>query len=188
MPDHPNDESGLGSLSEKKNANPPATGLGSLAQAARGKTLGTARGILIFVGVLTAVVNLAGFFMAEKSAQEAIDMEIKGLPRGNVPPEILAEAKATYIKIIYLISGATVGLGVVFIILGIFIYQIPVVATVLGLVLYLGGNLVFGFLDPATFVKGVIIKILIVVGLVKAVQSAIAYQKEMKSQTPVEGS
>ena len=89
------------------------------------------------------------------------------------------EAKVQVVKVVQLVAGVTMALGVVFIVLGVLVYKIPVVATVLGLVLYVGAAILFGLFDPASLVSGIIIKIFIVIGLVKAVQSAIAYQKEM---------
>jgi hypothetical protein len=51
--------------------------------------------------------------------------------------------------------------------------------TVTALTLYLGGNAVFGVLNPASLGAGWIMKIFIVIALFKAVQAAFAYQKEM---------
>jgi hypothetical protein len=51
-------------------------------------------------------------------------------------------------------------------------------ATALGLILYVGAFAIFAAMDPASIAQGIIIKIIIIVGLVKALQSALAYQKE----------
>ncbi len=59
----------------------------------------------------------------------------------------------------------------------------PVPATVLGLVLYVGCAAVFGYLDPTTLAMGWLVKIIIVVALAKAIQSAVAYQREATAPT-----
>jgi len=71
----------------------------------------------------------------------------------------------------------------VFIGLGLAVYKIPVVATVLGLILYIGANIVFVVLtgNPLVLAQGIVVKILIIIGLFKAVQSAVAYQREQQA-------
>ena len=70
-----------------------------------------------------------------------------------------------------------------FIGLGLAVYKIPVVATVLGLILYIGANIVFVVLtgNPLVLAQGIVVKILIIIGLFKAVQSAVAYQREQQA-------
>ena len=65
--------------------------------------------------------------------------------------------------------------------------QYPVPCTITGLVLYLGANAAFGLMDPTSLARGLIVKIVIIVALFKAVQAAIAYQKEEQqaSLTPM---
>jgi hypothetical protein len=52
---------------------------------------------------------------------------------------------------------------------------------VTGLVLYIAGNLIFGLIEPTSLIRGILIKILIVIAMVKAVSAAIAYQREVSS-------
>ena len=42
----------------------------------------------------------------------------------------------------------------------------------------------YGYLDPETLFKGLIIKVIIIVMLVKALQAAIAYQREVDQSAP----
>jgi hypothetical protein len=81
-----------------------------------------------------------------------------------------------------LVAGGAAALGVIFIVLGVLVYKFPVPCTVAGLILYIVSTLGFAALDPTTLVRGIILKIIIVVGLFKSVQSALAYQAEMKAQ------
>ncbi len=74
--------------------------------------------------------------------------------------------------------GVGAALGMIFVALGILVYQFPVICTVLGLVLYVGSIIGFAIVAPASIAQGIIIKIFITIALAKSVSSAIAYQKD----------
>ena len=74
----------------------------------------------------------------------------------------------------------------VFVFLGISVYVFPVPCTVLGLVLYIGLIALAAVLDPTQIARGIIIKIVIIVAMVKSIGSAVAYQKE-KQQADMNG-
>lgn len=63
-------------------------------------------------------------------------------------------------------------------IFGIIIKRFPVPVTITSLVLYIGAIAVSGLYDPATLAQGVIIKIIVIIALAKAIQTAIAYEKD----------
>jgi hypothetical protein len=169
----------LGSLSQQTSS------LGSLAQAARHKQLKTARWILIIVGVLTVLANLAFFALIVPQVDEEIKKQVNELHRQGLQedPEIVTEVRGKMIRIAQLFQGGAAALGVVFIVLGCLVHKYPVPATVTGMVLYIGGNAVFGYLDPMNLARGWIIKIIIVFVLAKSIQAAIAYQRERASST-----
>jgi len=157
-------------------AMPQLGSLSSLAQSARMKQLKSARMILIFIGVLIAVWGGIGFSQAE----DLIDTEIRNRQmQGYV---IEGDVNQIRVKMARLINGGTVGLGVVFILLGVAVSSFPVPATVLGLVLFLGFNAVFAALVPATLLQWIILKIVFIVCLFKAVHSAIGYQRYEQEQ------
>jgi hypothetical protein len=163
---------------------PSGQGLGSLAQAARGKQLRQARIILLLVGILTVAVQGYYYAAAETEVQSAIDKELASIrARGMVvDPVRVDQFKARTVRSVRLIAGGTVVLGLVFVACGILVKKYPVPTTVTSLVLYVGAVAVFAMMDPDNLKQGVFIKILIVLGLFKAVQAAIAYQKEMRAQ------
>ena len=163
---------------------PVAMGLGSLAQSVRGKEIRNARTILLFVGVLSVLVNGFFFFMAQKNVDEAIEEQIKKLPAGQIAdPDKVAAIRDTAVGSVHLMAGGGMALGVAFLICALLVGQYPVPATITGLVLYLGGNAVFMLMDPTSIGAGILVKILIVAGLFKAVQAAVAYQKEVSGTT-----
>lgn len=162
----------LGTKDELMYEDPAGDGLGSLAQAARLNQLKSARAILIFVGVLWILINgLAGLWAPTIVDKElAAGVEVPGLMREQL------------IRAVQLYSVICVGIGVIYVILGVSVPKYPVPITITALVLFLGCWAVFGMLDPANFVSAWLFKILIVAGLVKAVQAAIAFEKEKRAQ------
>lgn len=142
--------------------------LKSLAQAARGKELNTARYILFGVGILSLVVNIGLFFFFQSQIEDA-------RKRGDVlDPQAIAMFK--------IIVGVSVAISVSYIIFGFLVKTFPVPVTIIALVLYVGDWLVGIALNPATAHQGIIIKIAIVIAMFKAVQAAFAYQKELQRE------
>jgi hypothetical protein len=143
------------------------------------KQLKSARMILIFIGVVTVAMN--AFFYTQ--AEDMVNNEIRNLQmQGFVIEGDVNQIRDQAVKRARLIHGGMVGLGVVFILLGVAVKSFPVPATVLGLVLYLGGTAVFAAINPASLLQGIIIKIFFIVCLFKAVHSAIGYQRYEQEQ------
>jgi hypothetical protein len=158
--------------------------LGSLAQSARQTSLKQARGILIVIGLLTLVLNGIFFANAENEVRQVIDAEKAKLGPGMVvDPAKAKEAEQKLLQMCRLVYGGTAFLGLVFVVLGIAVYKAPVACTVTGLVLYVAGNAVFAAIEPLLLIQGIIVKIIIVVALVKAVQAALAYEREARAAT-----
>jgi hypothetical protein len=149
--------------------------LGSLAQSARGKELNTARSLLLFIGFLTMAVNGFMFANAEKEVDKVIQAELTKAGPGAVVQE---DAKTSILALTRMIYGGTAALGLVFVICGLLIKKYPVPLSLTALTLYLAGNAVFALLNPLSLAAGIVIKVIIIFGLVKAVQAAFAYQKE----------
>ncbi len=141
--------------------------LGSLAQAARSKKLKEARNLLLFIGILTIIVN--GIFMGV----ELNDPKILGLDEHII----------LLVKLIYCVS---IALGLVFVVLGLLVNRFPVPVTILSLVLYLAAMFGFAIFNWATLLQGVIFKIIVIVALAKAIQAALAYEKEERRRSMVE--
>lgn len=157
MSSEPQESSGLGSFgsSEAKGS----SSLGSLGQSARKKKLNQVRWILIGIGALTILLNILDI------------AQIPDLTRQG-------RLTASLAQLCYVVDGAFVVVGVVFVMLGLLVHSHPVPVTILALVLYIGSYFIAGLLFPVLFLQGIIIKIIIVVVLGKAIQTGIAYQKE----------
>jgi hypothetical protein len=157
--------------------------LGSLAQAARSNELKTARGILFVIGALTIVANAIFMGLAKSNVDEQIEQEIANVRAQGmeIDEAKVEEVRTAAYREVMVANAIGIALGVVFVLFGLFVYRKPVPITIAALVLYIGSNAAYGLLDPTMLAKGIIIKILIVVGLFKAVQAAIASEKEMEN-------
>jgi len=162
----------------------PLGKLGSLSQSARLKSLNSAKGILIVIGVLTVIFNGIQIPLARDQIHEAINREVQKLQGQGmiVDQSKVKEAEDTAMRIALLILGGFIALGVLFIVLGLAIKSYPVPITVTSLVLYLAGAAFSFYLDPEFVGFAAIIKIFIVIALVKAIQSAIAYERERRTE------
>lgn len=141
--------------------------LGSLSQSARESSLKGARGILIFVGVLTLLINggLALF------ARQFIESQI---PPGVVADPVLVDELVQSVRV----NGVGFALlGVAFLVGAAKIYAYPVPVTVICLILYIGGAAIDIMADP-TAIGRQWLKIIFIIALAKAVGTAMAYERE----------
>lgn len=162
-------DNGLSSLSN----------LGSLAQSAREKQLKVARNILIGIGIVVLLLNIFRITNTKNETEQVVQEQIKVLHAQGMQADqtSVEEFRTRVSRICYLIYGSFAFLGVVYVILGLLVRAFPVPATVLGLVLYIGSTAILGFINPILLLTGWFWKILIVVGMAKSIQAAVAYQK-----------
>lgn len=159
--------------------------LGSLAQAARGKQLNQARWTLIFIGALMLIVNGAFLYNSPSEVKKVLDKEI-GQQGALANPAHVKEAEQMLQLMAYVIYGGAALLGLLFIVFGLIIKLFPVPVTITSLVLYVLASAGFAILNPASLAQGILIKIIIVIGLFKAIQAAFAYQREKAEAADLE--
>ena len=70
---------------------------------------------------------------------------------------------------------------------GLIIKQFPVPITITSLVLYILAIVVFGLLDPATLIQGIVLKIILIFGLFRAIKAARAFQAHTRKTNVAEG-
>ncbi len=168
-------------------AGPPR--LDSLAQKARGKELNNAKRILIVVGVLTVILYGIQLAMVRSEVEKEVDKQVLaagGMARTGVNQAQLRALVDQAMVIAYVILGVFIGLGCLFVIFGLIVHLYPIPVTILSLVLYLLGSILPALLAPETLLYGIIFKIIIVVALAKAVQAAIAYERERRESAEFE--
>ena len=159
----------LGSLKPKS--------LGSLVQSARGKELNRAKWILIVVGLLYVLINGLQFVGAEGGVDEEIQKQLKDAGPGAVMDPNFRDTAIANRK---LLSGAASAVGLLLLIFGLIVKRFPVPVTTMSLVLFIGLNAVLGYLAPTTLVAGLVLKVIFLFGLVKALQAALAAQKDAR--------
>jgi hypothetical protein len=152
--------------------------LGSLAQAARQKQLNQARWLLIIIGILTLGAN--AFFAA--TARQQVDAEIQKEQRKAAAQGmqfIVDQSKVDMVvRMVIIINVVMCLVGALFIVFGIIVKMYPVPITIASLVIYVLAALVFAVLEPESLLRGIIIKIIIVVALISSIKAAIAYERE----------
>jgi hypothetical protein len=138
-----------------------------LAQQAREKYLLQARRLVMIVGAVTIVGNIILFATAGMRA------------RVISPSQHEIETLIVGARLAYALS-AVIGLALVG--LAFWVYTRPVRATVIGLLLYIAGNVLSFLLNPANLVVAVLIEIFLVPVLAKAVHSALAAERERAAE------
>ena len=79
--------------------------------------------------------------------------------------------------------GGSVAVGFTFIILGFFVEKYPVPITAVALIVYISIHVIFAVIEPANLASGIIMKIIVIVFLLRALQAGIAAQKESQMST-----
>jgi asparagine N-glycosylation enzyme membrane subunit Stt3 len=83
-----------------------------------------------------------------------------------------------YDEQIALLSGAiAAGLGVVFIILAIWSYKMPSAAFLTALIIFIGAHVYTAIEDPSQIYRGIILKVLVIVALIKGFKDAKEYEQ-----------
>jgi predicted RND superfamily exporter protein len=160
----------------------PDDELGSLAQSARQASLKTARIMLFLAAGITLLQAGVAYTSSENLARQVIEEEkAKQGPFVTFDPVAVRHAEETVRKAIELVALGVGVLGVIFVVFGAVVGYAPLTCTVTGLVLYLGLQAFYAIGNPATLLHGLIWKVIIIVGLVKAIQAAAAYSRELKS-------
>jgi hypothetical protein len=159
-------------------APPELPRLGSLAQKARGKQLNQARWILIVLGCLYIIVNGVQMGMLRDAIRNEIQKQIRQNPGAIINQAAVQEFEDQAYQIGMIIGAIAILVGVAFVVFGIIIKMYPVAVTITSLVLYLITIVGAALLNPQTLIAGIIIKVIIVVCLIKAIQAALAYEKE----------
>ena len=127
-------------------------------------SLGIAQGTLIFVGLLTIALNSILYLNATNEVAQV-------MKAGDVA--MSEDALLRFVRIIY---GSFIAVGAIEVLLGALIYQFPLFCPLTGLIIFVLANLIIGVLNPMSLVKGIIIKILVVMALVKAVNDGAYYR------------
>ena len=151
--------------------------VGSFAQSARGQEIGQARTILFVLGTLFVV----GYGIMSAIAPMVTNTEIERAEKaGEIAPEQVEQSRIGLTAINYAIFGSSMALGVLFIIFGFIVKKFPAPITIASLALYILWILAAAIVNPFNLVSGLIVKIVVIVGLAKAIKAAFAYEQDKR--------
>lgn len=186
IPSDPSEPGSLGSLHEQ--ATPS---LGSLKQHARVTNLRSARIALVLASLLMAfqaTLELVTIDTQIEQLETKVKEEVRKQGRFMVVnQQKLQEVKDLVRRIIHIFAYGIYGFAVIFLLMALLVYRFPLFCTVGGLVLYIGYHLIIGYLisresDTFDVMKVMLswwpLKIIIILGLLKGIQTAVAYQRE----------
>jgi hypothetical protein len=172
--------SGLGDLGA------PKSSLGNLAQSARKKHINEARGGLIVVGLIIVIFYGIGLASLRTTIHSNLQTAVAKQPGMDIDQAKLQEIEDGLVRSGTVESVLFIGAGAAIFVLGLLTTKYPVPCTLLGLVVYVAITAYYlinlfssGEADTVGLqIRGMVYRVIMIVALVKAVQSAIAYQRE----------
>lgn len=160
-------------MNENPYAAPTATIITPQQQAIYTKELKSARTILIIVGVIQVIFGIYYLTQVRETFDEAAAAEVKAMGPGyTLDPALLEQAWLDSKGKMYAASAVPLLLAVFFFVMAALVYKRPVGITLASLIVFVLAHVADAVVDPATIVKGILIKIIFVVILLKAYQSA----------------
>jgi hypothetical protein len=153
--------------------------LGNLASSARQSHTKGTRWIFLFIGLISAGVGGFLLFNAPKEVDDLFNKEIEAAGPGAVIDQELMEAeKSRILRFVQVIYGIQIMVGVAFVCFAALVTKYPVPITISGLILYIASMAITAFFDPSQLVRGIVIKIIIVVSLIRSISAAMAERNE----------
>jgi ribosomal protein S27E len=152
----------------------------SLVTTAYDHQLSRARNTLLWVGIAMIVFQGIFYFVEMGQVKDQIQKEVQKVG-GVVDPakvKVVEDAARIFLTLFH---GCAIAVGIAFVALSFFVQDHPVPITVAALSLFAVEQVIFVLVDPLNIARGWIIKIIVVVALVKALQAGIAAQKEANS-------
>jgi hypothetical protein len=149
------------------------------------KSLKNARLLLVFMGAAIIFLNVGFVWIKwgdlEGSFENAIRHQERQLPAGMViDPAKVEAARREFYKIIYIGLGLIVAVGSILIVLGMTIHLAPLPIAISALAIFVGYNAILAVMDVGSIAEGWIWKILVIGGLLKVINSAKAYQSDLR--------
>lgn len=161
---------------ERKEA--PRKKLGSLATQQHQQHIKSARGIIMFVAIVTLIFAAYQWYTLSDIIQK-FETDLAKLR--NDPTMIVDENVVKQNRDIFATAKMQVfGIAITgFIFFGIFFWvpHNPFAACLTALIIYVASHLVDAVLDPTSLQRGIIIKILFVIALTQGVKSGLAYKR-----------
>jgi hypothetical protein len=157
-------------MSDNPYVTPASTFVSPQSQAIRTKELKSARTVLIVVGIIQILLGAFHLTQTKSQMEEATRKELK--PGYVLDQEKFDEEFEKQKALQYGINSVPVVIGVFFLIMSALVFKFPVGATLSPLIVFVIVHAADAVVDPASIAKGIILKIIFLVVLWKAYQSA----------------
>lgn len=129
------------------------------------KRIKSSRTAIAVVAILTWISALVHWILLKAAMQESY------IPKDEVNQN-------------YMLMGVTVFLGLVFMVLNFWAKQKPFAATLTALIIYLTDIVVLVAIDPVSLIRGIVVKVIIVVILLNGVRSSFAFRHGLGGSAP----
>lgn len=136
------------------------------------KELKSARTILIVVGVLQILFGLFYLTQVKSQVEEASRKEIASSPGYVFDQQKFDEEFEKEKPMMYALASVPLVVGVFFLIMSALVFKFPVGVTLASLIVFVLVHLADAIYDPTAIARGIILKIIFLVVLWKAYQSA----------------
>ena len=164
-------------MSDNPYAAPSAPIVSPQNQAIYTKELKSARTILIVVGAIQLLFGAFGMTQVREQFDEAAAAEVKAMGPGYVvDTELKEQVWEDQKTMLYAANAVPLLLAVFFFIMAAFVFKKPVGITLTSLIVFVVAHGADAVVEPSAIMKGLLLKILFVVILWKAYQSAKAAQ------------
>lgn len=165
--------------------------LGSLKKVGRGRSLNAARVALLLACILMALQATIVYATMEdniKASEKRLRDEVrsKGI-FARVNEEKLQELKALLHRVFEIFAFGMYGFAAAFLLLALLVHRFPLFCSVGGMILYVGFHLIMAYLISRQgsainvmefLLMWWVFKIIIILGLIKGIHTAVMYQRE----------
>ncbi|HWB05093.1 MAG TPA: hypothetical protein VG796_18830 [Verrucomicrobiales bacterium] len=151
---------------------PASASLSPQNQAVWTKELKSARTILIVVGVLQILFGLFYLTQVKSQVEEASRKEIANSPGYVFDQQKFDEEFEKEKPMMYALASVPLVVGVFFLIMSALVFKFPVGVTLASLIVFVLVHAADAIYDPTAIARGIILKIIFLVVLWKAYQSA----------------
>ena len=155
--------------------------LDRLKRPGRGKSMVEAQVVLWVVGSLFLLGNGCMFLLVPAFVRMAVSKELEQFGPGvaaQVDPATRAVIESRNVLFHRILIGSMAMLGALLVGFGFLVKRFPVPVAILALIVYIGANVAVGVANPLGAAFWIVPKGLALVGLIRAVPAAFAYEKE----------
>lgn len=146
---------------------PPAAAMSSATR----KSMQSVRAVLLLVGI----ISIGFYIFSIVNAPEEVSQVLQQDDAGE-----LAVGSETLVLMVRIVYGLGILLGISYLVLGGLVLRFPLFCSAVGLTLYIGATALNGMMEPTSLLRGIILKVIVVVVLYKGVMAGLAHRREQR--------